>query len=153
MRHLLALEVGHLFVGAVFAYDQNQVIALVAIGVALYGKRHGTGQVHGEVGGAGREAAHVQATGAHGFDFGSVALNLVEHYLAVDTLGQVLGERREDVGVNGRIFDRCVGEHQRGGVTQLGGVSGRVGHQVAVGVAVHGVEVAAIRAIVLGLRA
>src|SRR5690606_14164526 len=130
-------------------HDDDQVVALVAVGIALHGERHGAGQVHRKVGGAGREATDVQTARAHGLDFRGIALDLVEHDLAVDALGQVFGERREDVCVDGRVFYGRVGEHQRGRVAQLGSVGGRVGHQVAVGVAVHRVKITAVGAVVL----
>src|SRR5690606_32609586 len=111
---LLALQVGELLVGTVFFDDDDEVVTLEAIGIAFDGKGYRAGQVDGEVGGTGGKAAHMQPVRAHGFDFGGIALDLVEDDLAVDAFGQILGKGREDLGIDGRVFDGCIGEHHRG---------------------------------------
>src|SRR5829696_8781269 len=58
----------------------------------------------------------------------------------------MVGERLEDVLVDGGILDRGVGENERGGIAQLRGIARRVGDEIAVGVAIELVELASVRA-------
>ncbi len=59
----------------------------------------------------------------------------------------VNGEK--DFCVHRWVFDRSVGEHDGRRRFQLGRVGGGVGHEVLIGVAIHIVEIAAIRTAVL----
>ena len=152
VRELLALEVGELLVRRVRLDDDDQVVALEVLLVALHCERDRARQVHRERRRAGREAADVQPAGAHRLDLGSVVLHLVEHDLLVEALGKVRRERLEDVLVDGRILDRRVREHDRRRVLPLLRVGRDVGDQVLVRVAVHRVELAAVGARVGGER-
>jgi hypothetical protein len=61
----------------------------------------------------------------------------------------VVGERFENVGVDGGVFDRCVGPDKRRGVFEFCWIGRDVGDQIAVAIAIHGVELATVRADVL----
>ena len=54
----------------------------------------------------------MQATGAHGFDFSGIALDLIKHNALARTLSKVFGERSKDLLVNRRIFNGRVGENE-----------------------------------------
>ena len=60
----------------------------------------------------------------------------------------MVDERLPDVLVNCRILDRRVGKDERGRVGEIGGIRGRIGNQIAVLVAIHHVEVAAVLTVV-----
>jgi hypothetical protein len=86
----------------------------------------------------------MQATGTHGLDLGRIVLDLVEHHFFARALGQVIGKGLENIFVFGRVFDRCVGEHQRSRGLEFFRVFGGVGDKVVVVIAIQGVEVAAV---------
>src|SRR5699024_6560364 len=98
----------------------------------------------------GGETGDVQAAGAHRFDLGAVGLHGEEADLFAGHVAQVLQERVPDVLVDGGVLYRGVGKEERVRVDELGGIGWRVGDQVAVGIAVHGVELPAAGASVLG---
>ena len=143
---LLALEIGELLVRRACLDDDDQVVALEFLGGALDGERHGAGKIDRESGRPGREAADVQPARAHRLDLRRIRLHLVEHDLLVEACRQVRRERLEDVLVHGGILDGRVGEDDRRRILQFLRIGGHVGDHVAVVVAIHGVELAAVLA-------
>jgi len=85
----------------------------------------------------------MQAAGAHGFHLRSVGRDLEVHGALAGALRQVVQEGLELAGVERGVFHRRVGEDDGGGVAQLGRVGRRIGHHVAVGVAIGLVQRAA----------
>src|SRR3546814_429904 len=88
MRDFFAFQIGELLERAVFLDDEDEVIALEAIGGTLDREGYRACQVDGKVGGAGGKAAHVQPVRTHGFDFGRIALHLIEDDFAVYAFGR-----------------------------------------------------------------
>ena len=146
MGDLLALEIGERLVGAVLLHHHRELVAAHLLGRALGRERHRACHVDGKAGRAGREAGDVQPPRAHRLDLGRVRLDRVVDHPFARASAEMIGERLEDVLVDGGILDRGVGENERGGIAQLRRIARRVGDEIAVGVAIELVELASVRA-------
>ncbi len=148
--HLLAGDVRDLGDAAVRMGDDLHLVAERAVLGRHDGERAEARAVHRQWVGPGVEARDVQAPRAHRLDLGRVVLHREELHVLAGNLFQM----REEVGprslVDGRILDRRVGEDERVRIDLVGRVLGDVGDQVAVGVAVARVEVAARTVLRLG---
>src|SRR5581483_4929224 len=139
----LALYVGRRLDRAVGRYDDFHLVAEISVLAGHDGERHEAGAVHCDRIGAGVETRNVQATRAHGLDLGRVRLHREEHDLFAGYLFHVLDEPVPNLGVDRRVLDRGICKNQRRRIDELLGVARRVGHQVAVAVAIRLVEIAA----------
>ena len=148
---LLVLEVRQLLVGAGGLDHGDEVVAAHALRRALGREGNCAGEVDGKAGRAGREAGEMQAAGAHRLDLGRVRLDGVIDNALAGAGGEMVGQRLEDVGIDGGVLDRGVSPDQRRRVLQLRRIGRHVGDQILVGVAIHRVELAAIGAGVLRL--
>ena len=113
---------------------------------AFGGEWDRTGEIDGKSGRPGGKARHMQAARPHRLDLGRVRLDRIIDHALCRALREIVGERLEDVLVDGGVLDRRVGEHQRSGIAPLLGVRGRVRHEVAVLVAIEGIKLAAVLA-------
>ena len=86
----------------------------------------------------------MQSPRTHRFNFGRVGLHLIEHHFFREALAEVFGERREHFFVYGGVFHRRVSEYNRIRVFQFLGILRRIGNEVFVLVAKHGVQIAAV---------
>jgi hypothetical protein len=103
-------------------------------------ERAKAGAGHGERIGAGVEAGNMQTPGAHRLDLRGVGLYGEEqHWLARD-LRQVIEEPLPNLGVDGRILDRRVGEDQGRRIDLFGLVRRNIRDHVAVVVWIAAVE-------------
>lgn len=143
MGHPLAGEVGkRVDTGLDMGIDLQGIAELAVIGPHQC-EGHRAGQIDREGGRPGGEAGDMQATAAHGFDLRRVGLNGEEAHVTLRDLREVVDERLPDIGVDGRVFHRGIGEDEGVGVGPLRLVGGQVGDHVALLVAVETVQVTA----------
>src|SRR6266852_4190775 len=97
MGDVLVFQIRQLLVGAVSPHDRDQIVASDSVFITSGGEGDGTGEVDGKAGRAGREARYVQPPRPHGFDLSRVRLHRIVSDALAGALGEVVGERLEDV--------------------------------------------------------
>ena len=76
----------------------------------------------------------------HRLELRGVRLNRKEDDLLARDLGEVIEEALPDLGIDRGVLDRCIGEHEGGGIDPILRRGRRVGHHVAVRIGVAGIE-------------